>query len=243
MRDKVLKLKLHGAGMIKTKVLIVEDESIVALDIKYALLKLGHEVMSCVTNADDAIAYIKKNRPDVIIMDIHLNHSKDGIETAEEIQKIADIPILYLTAFADDDTISRAVKTNPIGYLIKPFKREELKSTIQLGLHKKNILEHALVDARFSALGFNYNYDHNNEQLFYDNIPIRLSLKENLLLKILIEAKGQVITFTELEYLLWPNSSISRSTLRTLIYRTRAKLEYKIIETIPFVGCKLTPVN
>lgn len=123
--------------MIKTKVLVVEDEAIVALDIKNALLKLGYEVVACATNADEAIASITTILPDIIIMDIHLNHSKDGIETAEAIQKIANIPILYLTAFADDETIRRAVNTNPIGYLIKPFKREELKSTILLGLHKK----------------------------------------------------------------------------------------------------------
>lgn len=229
--------------MTKTQLLIVEDEAIVALDIKNALLKLGHEVIACVTNADEAIAWIEKIRPDIIIMDIHLNHSKDGIQTAEEIQKIANIPILYLTAYADDETISRAVRTNPIGYLIKPFKREELKSTIQLGLHKKNRTDHTIVDTSFIVLGDNYSYDLSNNQLYYSNIPIKLSIKENSFLKILIEAKGKVISFTELEYLIWPHNPISRSTLRTLIYRTRAKLEYKIIETIPFVGCKLTPAS
>lgn len=229
--------------MTKTQLLIVEDEAIVALDIKNALLKLGHEVIACVTNADEAIAWIEKIRPDIIIMDIHLNHSKDGIQTAEEIQKIANIPILYLTAYADDETISRAVRTNPIGYLIKPFKREELKSTIQLGLHKKNRTDHTIVDTSFIVLGDNYSYDLCNNQLYYSNIPIKLSIKENSFLKILIEAKGKVISFTELEYLIWPDNPISRSTLRTLIYRTRAKLEYKIIETIPFVGCKLTPAS
>ena len=228
--------------MIKTKVLVVEDEAIVALDIKNALLKLGYEVVACATNADEAIASITTTLPDIIIMDIHLNHSKDGIETAEAIQKIANIPILYLTAFADDETIRRAVNTNPIGYLIKPFKREELKSTILLGLHKKNRAEHISADNSFVMLGANYSYDLNNEQLFFSTIPIKLSTKENLLLKMLIEARGKVITFNELEYFLWPDNPISRSTLRTLIYRTRAKLEYKIIETIPFVGCKLTPI-
>lgn len=228
---------------MSTKVLIVEDESIVALDIKNALIKLGYDVIACATNADEAIASIKKILPDIIIMDIHLNHSTDGIETAKAIQKIANIPILYLTAFADDETIRRAIHTNPIGYLIKPFKREELKSTILLGLHKKERAEQVIVDPNFIVLGENYSYDLSNDQLFYSTIPVKLSMKENLLLKLLIEAKGKVVTFNELEYFLWPDNTISRSTLRTLIYRTRAKLEYKIIETIPFVGCKLTPCS
>ncbi len=69
-------------------------------------------------------------------MDINLKNSKDGIETAKEIQKIENIPIIYLTAYSDENTIERAIKTNPISYLLKPFKREELKSTILLGLYK-----------------------------------------------------------------------------------------------------------
>jgi len=229
--------------MNKTKILIVEDEVIVALDIKNALTQLGHEVITMVTNHDDALLSIKNNRPDIIIMDIHLNNSQDGIQTAEEIQKTHTIPILYLTAFADDETIRRAVKTNPIGYLTKPFKREELKSTIQLGLYKKEKTNPLPMDYNRTYLGLNYSYDHANGQLFYSEMPIKLSIKENALLRILIEAKGKTISFQELEYFLWPDTSVSESALRTLVYRTRAKLEYKFIETIPFTGCKLTPVS
>ncbi|WP_263833911.1 response regulator [Sulfurospirillum oryzae] len=229
--------------MTKTKILIVEDEAIVALDIKKALIQLGHDVITMVTNHDDAIRSVEKNRPDIIIMDIYLNNSLDGIQTAEDIQKIHAIPILYLSAFADDETINRAVKTNPIGYLTKPFKREELKSTIQLGLYKKEITDQLAIDHSHTSLGLNYSYDHINGQLFYGDMLIKLGIKENALLRILIEAKGKPISFQELEYFLWPDTPISKGALRTLIYRTRAKLEYKFIETIPSVGCKLTPIS
>ena len=124
--------------MTKTKILVVEDETIVALDIKSALKKIGFEVTNTVTNHDDAIKSVQANKPDIILMDIHLENSKDGIETAQDIQKIENIPILYLSAFSDDETIDRAVQTNPLGYLTKPFKREELKTTIHLGLYKIN---------------------------------------------------------------------------------------------------------
>lgn len=229
--------------MIKIKILVVEDESIVALDIQSALGTLGYEVTDLVTNYDEALESVKKAKPDIILMDINLDHSKDGIEIAESIQKTDNIPILYLTAFSDDKTIERAIKTNPMGYLIKPFKRKELKSTILLGLHKINQANQTDIDQSCTELGFNYYYNLNKEQLYYTNMPVKLSVKENLLLKILIEAKGRIVTFQDLEYEIWPHDPISESALRTLIYRTRTKLEYKLIETIPTFGCKLILPN
>ena len=227
--------------MKNKKILIVEDETIVALDIRSALRKLEYEVTSIVTNFEDAIESVNENMPDIIIMDINLNSKKDGIDTAHAIKKIRDIPIIYLTAFSDDATINRAVQTNPIGYLIKPFKREELKTTIVLGLHKFNnkVYENK---SNYKDLGLGYYYDLSKNMLFYKNIPMRFSQKENLFLKILIEANGHIVSLEDLEYIIWPDDPVSDSTLRTLIYRIRTKLDYKLIETLPSIGCKLTPI-
>ena len=92
--------------MIKTKILIVEDETIVALDIKRAVIKMGFDVTNTVTNHDDAINSVISNKPDFIIMDINLENSKDGIVTVESIKKIENIPVIYLSAFSDDETIN-----------------------------------------------------------------------------------------------------------------------------------------
>ena len=228
--------------MDKTKILVVEDETIVALDIKNALKKLDFEVTATVTNHDDALKSVKENQPDIIMMDINLQGSKDGIETAQDIQKIKNIPIIYLTAFSDDETISRAIETNPLGYLIKPFKREELKSTIHLGLYKINHSNQITLEKNSKSLGFDYYFDMDNNALYFKSKPIRLSGNEKRLLKILIEAKGSFVPFDELEIRIWPDNPVSDSTLRTLIYRLRTKLEYKLIETMHSFGCKLTPV-
>ena len=225
--------------MSKIKILIVEDETIVALDIKSALKKLGYDVCDPVTNYDDALSCVKSNKIDLILMDIHLENSKDGIETANAIHKIEQIPIIYLTAFSDDATIERAIQTNPIGYIIKPFKRADLKSTILLGLHKINSAKTIQIDKDYINLGSNYFYDLRNENLYYDNLPLKFSPKENIFLKVLIEAKGNIVSFSELETLIWTESTVSPSTLRTLIYRVRSKLEYKLIETIPSFGCRI----
>ena len=221
------------------KILIVEDETIVALEIKTVLNKLGYKVTSCVTNYSDTMNSIKNQKPDIILMDIHLEDSIDGIDTASEIIKKYNIPIIYLTAFSDDETIKRAIKTNPVGYLIKPFKREELKSTILLAKHKLSQTNELKNNDNYVDLGYNFFYDILNENLYYNNIPIKLGQKENNLLKFLIEAKGQLVSFREIENHIWPDKAISKSSLRTLIYRLRTKLEYKLIETVPSFGCKL----
>ncbi len=175
-------------------------------------------------------------------MDINLGNSKDGIETVKDIQKIENIPIIYLTAYSDENTIKRAIETNPISYLLKPFKREELKTAILLGLFKLHKSNQVNIDNKCKSIGFNYYYDVENEILYYKTIPVKLSINEKRLLTILVEAKGAIVSFRELEYLIWPDAPVSDSALRTLIYRLRVKLEYKIIESIPSLGCKLTPI-
>ena len=122
--------------MEKTKILIVEDETIVALDIKNALLKLGFEVTDMVTNYDDALRSASQKKPDILLTDIRLENSKNGVEIAKDIQKIHPTPIIYLTAFSDDETIIEAARTSPMGYMLKPFNRDELKSNILLAVRR-----------------------------------------------------------------------------------------------------------
>jgi len=222
----------------KTKVLIVEDETIVALDIKRAINKLGFTVTSTATNYDEAIESVKENIPDIILMDINLHNSLDGIEVVKEIKKSQDIAVIYLTAFCDDDTISRAVETNPVGYLLKPFKIEELKSTIALGVYKSK-LDNKTIDKTLKQLDDNYFYDEISSELYYKNKQINLTAKELKLLKILYKNKNSVVPFETIEHYIWEDNIVSNSTLRTLIYRLRAKLDYKLIETISGIGCRL----
>lgn len=225
--------------MPKTKILIVEDESIVALDIKRILTNLQYEVTNMASDYFSAIESVEKNKPDIILMDVNLGKGKDGIETAKEIQINYNIPIIYITAYSDENTINRAISTNPMGYLLKPFKKDEIKSIILLTLYKLNQVSDFNKNSNHHNLGLNYYYDLDNEILFYKNNPLKLSIKERKLLTILVEAKGRIVSFREIEYILWPDAPISDSTLRTLIYRLRTKLEYKIIETISSVGCKI----
>lgn len=226
--------------MNKEKILIIEDDAIVALDIKRILNNLNYEVTNIVSNYEDTMTSIKHDKPTLIFSDINLGkEQRNGIDIINEIQKNIYIPVIYLTAYSDEDTIQKAVKTNPLGYILKPFKKEDIKSTLLLALYKIKD-EKFEKNSSYIKLDKNYSYDLKNDILFFDSKPIKLSQKENLLLKILVEAKGQFISFKEIESLLWQDFPINNSTLRTLIYRLRTKLNYKIIETIPSIGCKIS---
>lgn len=232
-------LSLHGTIMKKIKILVVEDETIVALDIKHALIRLDFEVTDTVTNYDDALLSAKSQKPDLLLTDIHLEHSKSGIEIARDIQTIAPIPIIYLTAFSDDATIHEAVKTEPVSYMLKPFKRDELKSNIMLAMYKMNQSKEKKTQKQCISLGHGFYFEPKERTLYFEEMSIKLSTKENEFLSLLIEANGKLVTFETLEHFLWPEAPVSQSTLRTFIYRLRTKLEHKLIETVPSIGCKL----
>jgi CheY-like chemotaxis protein len=122
--------------MVCARVLVVEDESILALGVKSKLEKMGHKTVEIVDSGEKAIAAAKKHHPDIILMDIVLKGDMDGIEAAKVIKTQLDIPVIYVTAYADEDIIKRAKITEPYGYLIKPFRSEELNANMQMALYK-----------------------------------------------------------------------------------------------------------
>ena len=218
---------------------IVEDEVITALEIKSTIQKLGYHFAGMSTNYTDALEGIKKTNPDLIILDITLKYSKSGIDVAKELKKTRNIPIIYLTSITDEKVMLQAIQTDPVSYLIKPFHREELHSAILLSIHKYA----SSVESSNTLLkldnGFFYN---EKEKLLYDSQhnPIILSPKERLILDLLIQAKGQIVSFQVIEEHIWRGESISNSARRTLIYRFHQKLGCKFIETVPTFGYRIT---
>ena len=122
--------------MAKLKILVVEDESIVAKDIQNSLKKLGYIVPTVVASGEKAIEEVEQTRPDLILMDIMLKGDMSGIEVANIIRERFDIPVIFLTAYADDNTLAKAKLAEPYGYIIKPFKEKELQTTIEMGVYK-----------------------------------------------------------------------------------------------------------
>lgn len=122
--------------MKKAKILVVEDQNIVALNIRNKLKNLGYTVPGTASTGEEAIRKAELTNADLVLMDIMLKGEMDGIEAAREIKTRLKIPVLYLTAYTDDETLERAKLTEPAGYISKPFKEEDLHSNIEMALHK-----------------------------------------------------------------------------------------------------------
>ena len=122
--------------MTQEKILIVEDDALIGADLKSTLSEYGYNVLGPIDSGEKVITDIKKLSPDFILMDINLKGTLDGIETAERLQSLIKIPIVFLSALSDETTLQRAKLANPYGYLIKPFEGAELRSTIETTLHR-----------------------------------------------------------------------------------------------------------
>ena len=129
------------------RILVVEDQRLIAADIENTLKKLGYVVVANVSSGEEAIDYSERLQPELILMDVRLRGEMDGIQAAEIIRDRFNLPVVYLTANADEDTILRAKKTTPFGYLVKPFNERELRATIEIAFYTHQ-MERTLADER-----------------------------------------------------------------------------------------------
>ena len=156
--------------MSKKKILIVEDEPIIATDIELSLEKLGYEVTGIEDNINDALVSIKENKPDLILLDINLEGDEDGIMLAQDINKDFRIPFIFLTSNADQLTIQRVKRTYPAGFIVKPFNEKDLLSNIEIAL--------------FSSAGTNENNQDINTIFIKDgNSLIKLKIDEIIFIR------------------------------------------------------------
>ncbi|MEG6520357.1 response regulator [Desulfotomaculum sp. 1211_IL3151] len=125
--------------MGNVKILIVEDEGIAALDLQQTLKRMGYLVTDMVSSGEEAMQKAEETCPDLVLMDVMLQGEMDGTLAAQEIHSRFDIPIVYITAYTDEDTLRRAKIAKPFGYIIKPYKERELQITIEMALFKHSV--------------------------------------------------------------------------------------------------------
>jgi two-component system, response regulator PdtaR len=123
------------------RILVAEDERIVAMDLKQTLQKLGYQVTSIVNTAVDAIQKVEVEKPDVVLMDIMLDSLLDGIEAAHIISYKYNVPIIYVTAYTDEHTLNRARATHPFDYIIKPYDENKLREKIESALNSRSPIQ------------------------------------------------------------------------------------------------------
>jgi len=220
---------------MKKNVLIVEDESIVALEISDFVEELGFNVIKIVSSAKKALDAVHLNRLDLVLMDVQIKGDIDGISCSKEIKKIKDIPIIYISAFSDDETLTRAIETNPSSYLVKPFNTKELKVAMSIATK----IESEILKVGDILFDDEFSFDTKDGELIMLGEVIHLTKQEKLLLKLLISSKNSIVSIYSLENYIWPHKSSNENTRRALISRLRTKLKYKFLETIHSIGYKL----
>ena len=229
----------------ETSVLIVEDETVLAIGMEYSLEEFGYEVTGIETSASSALKHVELNKPDIVLMDIKLKGEESGIDAAKKIWAKYKIPIIFLTSFSDDKTIKNAMQSEPYAYLIKPCRDEELKVTIQTTLHKHNYFfknKDSICTAKIEKLIFlidNFSFDKTKKILFKENNPIKLTGNETKLLDLLTDHPGEPVSFEKIKNYIWRDDFSDIGKLRTLIYRIKTKLNTNLIENIFELGYRL----
>jgi len=244
--------------MNKYKIIIVEDDEITSLNLNMSLQKHGYSVVAVCDNTTQAKHKVNSHTPDLIIIDISLDESNDGIELAKYIKEKHNIPFIYLTSYSDDDIISQAKLTEPYGYIVKPFDPGSLHATIQMALfkyelenkRKENIdslkvdklnLEKLLYSKRSSdkpivPFADDYHLDISICETFYKGKKIKLTKKENAFLRLLVAQLGLVVSFEQAMNYVWDENGATENSVRTLVWRLRNKLETDIIKNASGIG-------
>ena len=244
--------------MESKNILIVEDDEITALNLKLSLQKHGYNIVAVCDSAQQVKSKINAYSPDLIIIDISLQESSDGIELAKVIRKKYNLPFIFLTSYSDDDIIAKAKQTEPYGYIVKPFDPNSLHATIQMALFKYEVenerkedidslkvdklnLEKLLYSKRASdkpivPFGDNYHLDISICETFYRGRKIKLTKKENAFLRLLVAQLGLVVSFEQAMSYVWDDSGATENSVRTLVWRLRNKLETDIIKNASGIG-------
>ncbi|NMF57283.1 GGDEF domain-containing response regulator [Pseudanabaena yagii] len=156
--------------MTNEKILIVEDELLIARDLSQKLKGIGYQIVAIVSSGQAALDVIDKNPPDLVLMDIVIKGDRDGIDTTQVINEKFGIPVIYITAYADDATLDRAEKSGAYGYILKPFNDRELHASIKLALHKAQKYKALEYQSTRDALTTLYNRHYFQEALYQERL-------------------------------------------------------------------------
>lgn len=244
--------------MEKNTIIIVEDDEITALNLKLSLQKHGYKILDICDNISSALVSIEKNKPHIIIIDISLQEGSDGIALGRKIRKSYSIPFIYLTSYSDNDIITEAIVTEPYGYIVKPFDPSSLHATIQMAIFKYDMECKRIEEANASIIdeesvekllyakkeinrpvvpfGGAYYIDISKNETYHNGQKLKLTKKENAILRLLVAKLGTIITFNQAISYVWKEDGATENSIRTLVWRLRSKLPTDIIKNASGIG-------
>lgn len=222
--------------MNKFTLLIIEDESLIALNLKNTLEKNNYCVIGVAKDCTSAISYIENNKVDLILADISIKGHLNGIETVKVIQNSSNIPAIFLTAHQEEKFLREASEVNFMGYIVKPYTEEILLRELKLAYFRLNNNQPEKASIKISD---NTYYCIQNQIFKKENNEISLSRNEKKLLHFLIINRNKIVTIEEIDLMLWHDDPVDDTARRQLFFRLRKKIPELNVETMKGVGYKL----
>jgi len=216
------------------KIVIVEDEVITQRFLQDIFSQYDMTVVGCFDNAAEVLLHIRELACDLILMDINIKGPMDGIQLARRILEKHTIPIVFITAHNDDETVEETLELSPYGFICKPFTSKDVIVTIQLA-YQQYLAHIKDVDAKSNAkellINKNYRYRYSVSQLYQDDKVVDLTKNQSALIEILAEHSNQIVGYEMLKSTIWGEGHIASSALRTLVYSVR-----KLLPDLPIVS-------
>ena len=220
------------------KILIVEDDALIALFIKEAVEKVGHIVLEVFDCADDVMKFVTDHDVDLVLMDIEIVGAVDGIACARLLSNKYNIPSIFVTSHKESDVIQDAMDVKPLGFLIKPIEESHIEATLALArLALNNSVKE--VDVHLGLATFNF--EHNT--LKYEGSIVKLGKNELQLISLLFKNVNNTVSSEEIMRQIWGEVLESDESLRQLVYRTRKKVPFLKINSSSKVGYALSEAH
>lgn len=213
------------------KVLIIEDEVLIGIQIKNYLIKKGINVVGVVSNFVKAYELFNRYRPELLICNIHLTNGESGIDVVNDLRKVGCFEVLYLASYSDNATLQKAFASKPLNYITKPIKEIDIYAAVMLCFSR---LQEAMVSLQ-------WNYDISTKILRQNGNIVHLSKQENDLFHLCYINLGQYVPMELIENSLWSEKNVSSTTKRGLFHRLDKRVGKSIFEHHSLYGCRLQP--
>lgn len=206
--------------MNSLNILILEDDLVISLHITKTLKKLGFKNIFKATKSEEAFQLANENKMDLLFSDIKIDGEIDGVDTAKILQSLYKLPVIFITAYNDKATLNRVCEVDFVGYLIKPYRVDELETLIFFAISKFELLKDDINIIQIQ----DYEYNKMTKELIYKNTQIKLTKKEQLFVSLMFSNVNTIVPYEIIDQSVWQNSYVIDYNRRTFLSRIRSKL-------------------
>ena len=224
------------------QVLIVEDEVITQRYLMNILDQGGVDAIECFDNGDEVLSVMKERRYDMVLMDINIKGAMDGIQLTKHILRMHRLPVVFISAYSDDETLDEVLELAPFGFVTKPFSSSEVLASVKIAYKRFLTFEEKNKEENENLiiLTEHYTYSQEKKVLYKDGRAVEMNAKQSTMIEILVKNLNHTVSFEEFIREIWGENDIASSALRTLVYSIRKQLPDLPLHTHSKTGYYLT---